>query len=136
VTLEIESWLHERRAKLKTLHKHWSERLLSDVAVADKAMHEAGAARDADSAHKAQAEARLAESKAYVLAVEERKAREKERRERIDLEMRTAVRIQVGKKRFIYATHYSFLVLVEDDNGEKRPRPLSQGHRDQPEGRR
>ncbi len=36
VTLELESWLQDRRSRLRSLHRHWAERLQQDVAAADR----------------------------------------------------------------------------------------------------
>jgi len=104
VTNEIETWLLERRVQLKSLHRHWSERLVSDVATADRALAEVTQARETDLARKAEVEARLSESEAYVAAVEEKRERDRIRRERLDLEIRTAIRIQVvfNKKNMVY----------------------------------
>jgi hypothetical protein len=91
----METWLVERRGQLKSLHRHWSERLVADVAAVDRALNELTQAREADLARRAEVETRLTESETYVANVEAEKERERLRRERLDLEVRTAIRIQV-----------------------------------------
>ncbi len=90
----MESWLNDRRDHLRALHRHWNERLRSDLAQADSALAEAAAARVADGVRRTDTERRLKQAKEFVRSEKERREQERRKRERFELEVRTAVRIQ------------------------------------------
>ena len=37
MTLEVESWLNDRRIHLKSLHKYWTEKIKVDITAKDQA---------------------------------------------------------------------------------------------------
>ena len=48
MTLEIESWLDDRRSHLKSLHKFWTEKIKADIAQKDLQLAELTQAREGE----------------------------------------------------------------------------------------
>lgn len=94
VTLELESWLNDRKIHLRELHRFWTEKLKTDVAQKEQELQELIAARDADLKRREDAEERFVSATEFVRVEMEKREKLRLEKERVDLERRMAVRIQ------------------------------------------
>ena len=94
VTCELESWLGDRRQYLKEQHRHWTEKLKSDVSAKDAELAELLAAREADQKQKQEVTRECQEASKFVEEELSRREAERLAKERAELEETTAVFIQ------------------------------------------
>eukprot|EP00094_Tigriopus_californicus_P000071 TCALIF_00069-PA protein Name:"Similar to Iqcg IQ domain-containing protein G (Rattus norvegicus)" AED:0.23 eAED:0.23 QI:0/0.33/0/0.5/1/1/4/0/284 len=94
VTVEIESWLNERRSHLKELLQFWIEKSKVDIATKEGQLQELIANREADLKRKEEAEQRLKEARQYVEAELVRREQIRIEQEEQAVQIKTTVRIQ------------------------------------------
>ncbi len=81
------------RAQHSACDRHWTEKLLIDVAAKDRTLSDLTSSREADATKRTEKVNRLQESEVFVRTEREKRELEKRRRERVELEVRMYERL-------------------------------------------